>query len=78
MDVLFTCIARPFIAWVFHKYSQAETRPAAGASLAPKAGNSLMKQLAIPLSNQKTVAKWLVISGKPDVKLTPGRLLIAQ
>jgi hypothetical protein len=24
--------------------------------------NRLMKQLAIPLSNQKTVAKWLVIS----------------
>jgi hypothetical protein len=38
-----------------------------------------MKQLAIPLSNPKTVAKWLVISGKPDVKLTLGRfVLIAQ
>jgi hypothetical protein len=30
-----------------------------------------MKQLAIPLSNQKTVAKWLVISSKQDVELTP-------
>ena len=29
-----------------------------------------MKQLAIPLSNQKTVAKWLVMSSKLDVELT--------
>ena len=29
-----------------------------------------MKQLAIPLSNQKTVAKWLVMSNKLDVELT--------
>ena len=30
-----------------------------------------MKQLAIPLSNQKTIAKWLVISSKLDVELSP-------
>jgi hypothetical protein len=47
-------------------------------SVIPKAGNLLMKQLAIPLSNQKTVAKWLVISSKLDVELTPLRSYFAQ
>ena len=46
---------------------------------ATKSGNPLVKQLAIPLSNQpknfwpgtrKTIAKWLVISSKQDVELT--------
>lgn len=38
----------------------------------------LMKQLAIPLSNQKTVAKWLVISpqaGKSLVITTNGKYI---
>jgi phosphoribosylformylglycinamidine synthase len=36
----------------------------------PKAGNPLMKQLAIPLSNPKTVAKLLVMSSKLDAELS--------
>jgi phosphoribosylformylglycinamidine synthase len=36
----------------------------------PKAGNPLMKQLAIPLSNPKTVAKRLVMSSKLGVELS--------
>ncbi len=45
-------------------------RPPGREKLYKKAGNPLMKQLAIPLSNQKTIAKWLVISTKLDVELT--------
>ena len=45
-------------------------RPPVREKLYKKAGNPLMKQLAIPLSNQKTIAKWLVISTKLDVELT--------